>query len=57
MLKRVQGWRTQFALQFTHNWKENNWIQTFPKGISAMWNEISLVQDLKSCRHVHFLRR
>ena len=36
---------------------ENNWIHTFPKGISAMWNAISLVQDLNSCRCVHFLRR
>ena len=26
-------------------------------GISAMWNAISLVQDLNSCRRVHFLRR
>ena len=29
---------------------------TFPKGISAMWNAISLVQDLNSCRRIHFLR-
>ena len=29
----------------------------FPMGISAMWNAISLVQDLNSCRRVHFLRR
>ena len=42
---------------FTHCWGENNWIHTFPKGISAMWNAISLVQDLNSCRRVHFLRR
>ena len=42
---------------FTHCWKENNWIHTFPKGISAMWNAMSLVQDLNSCRRVHFLRR
>ena len=21
---------------FTHSWRENNWIHTFPKGISAM---------------------
>ena len=42
---------------FTHSWRENNWIHTFPKGISAMWNAISLVQDLNSCRRVHFLRR
>ena len=34
----------------------NNWIHTFPKGINAMWNTISLVQDLNSCRRVHFLR-
>ena len=32
-------------------------IHTFPKGISAMWNAISLVQDLNSCRRVQFLRR
>ena len=38
-----QGWRTQSALLFTHNWRENNWIHTFPKGISAMWNAISVV--------------
>ena len=38
-------------------WKENNWIHTFPKGIRAMWNAISLVQDLNSCRRVYFLRR
>ena len=42
---------------FNHIWRENNWIHTFPKGISAMWNAISLVQDLNSCRRVHFLRR
>ena len=22
----------------TFNWRENNWIHTFPKGISTMWN-------------------
>ena len=42
---------------FTHNWRENYWIHTFPKGNSGMWNAISLVQDLISCRRVHFLRR
>ena len=52
-----QGWRTQSALLFTHSWRENNWIHTFPKGISAMWNAISLVQYLNLCRCVHFLRR
>ena len=25
-----QGWRTQSALLFTHSWRENNWIHTFP---------------------------
>ena len=36
---------------------ENNWISTFPTGISAMRNPISLVQDWNSCRRVHFLWR
>ena len=52
-----QGWRTQSVLLFTHSWRENNWIHTFPKGINAMWNAISLVQDLNSYRRVHFVRR
>ena len=46
--------RTQSTLLFTHIWRENNWIQNFPKDISAMWNVISLIQDL-NC--VHFLQR
>ena len=37
------------ALLFTHNCRENNWIHTFPKGISALSNAINLVQDLNSC--------
>ena len=37
--------------------RENKWIHTFPKGISAMWNAIILVQDLNSCCCVHSLRR
>ena len=52
-----QGWRTQSVLLFTHSWRENHWIHTFPKGISSMWNAISLVQDLNSSRRIHFLRR
>ena len=32
-------------------------IHTFPKGISAMWNAISLDQDLNSCHRVYFPRR
>ena len=47
----------QSSLLFTHSWRENNWIHTFTKGISTMWNAISLVQDLNSSRRVHFLRR
>ena len=39
-----QGWKTQSVLLFTNSWRDNNWIHTFPKGISAMWNAISLVQ-------------
>ena len=42
---------------YTHSWRENNWIHTFPKGISAMWNAISLVQELNSYRRVHILWR
>ena len=52
-----QGWRTQSAQLFTHSWRENNWIHTFPKGINAMWNAISLVQNLNSWCRFHFLRR
>ena len=52
-----QRWRIKSVLLFTHIWRENNWIYTFLKGISAMWNAISLVQDLNSCRRIHFLRR
>ena len=32
---------TKAALLFIHSWRENNWIHTFPKGISAMWNAVS----------------
>ena len=42
------------TLLFTHNWRGNNWIHTFPKGINVMWNAISLVQVLNSCHRVHF---
>ena len=44
-----QGCRTQSVLLFTHSWRENNWIHTFPKGISAMqlvsyriWTRVSV---------------
>ena len=36
------------------SWREINWIHTFPKSISAMWNAIILVQDVNSSRRVHF---
>ena len=49
--------KNQSVLLYTHSWMENRWIHTFPKGISAMWTEISLVQDLNSCSRVHFLRQ
>ena len=52
-----QGWRTQPVLLFTHSWRENNRIHIFSRGISAIRNAISLVQNLNSCRCVHFLRR
>ena len=41
---------------FTHCWRENNWIFTFPKGISAVWNSNSLVLVLNLGRRVYFLR-
>ena len=50
-----KGWRAQSTLLFT--WREISWIHTFTKGINAMWNVNSLVQDLNSCRRVHFLSR
>ena len=28
--------KIQSVLLFIHSWRENNWIHTFPKGISAM---------------------
>ena len=31
-----QGWRTQYAQLFTYWWRENNWIRTCPKNISAI---------------------
>ena len=30
-----QSKRSQSTLQFTHRWRENNWIHTFPKSISV----------------------
>ena len=36
--------RTQFALLFTHSWRENYWIHTFPKSIRGVWNAVNLVQ-------------
>ena len=47
--------KAQSALLFTHSWKENKSIHTFPKGIHAIWNVNSLIQDLNLCRCVHFL--
>ena len=35
----------------------SSWIHIIPNSISSMWNANSLVQDLNSCRRVHFLRR
>ena len=36
-----QGLRTHSSLLFTHSWRENYWIHTFPKGISAILNAIT----------------
>ena len=40
---------------FTHSKRENHWIQTFQKGISAMWNANNVNQDWNSDDHVHFI--
>ena len=40
-----QGWRTQSALLFTHSWRENNWIHTFPKGIILVPCEMQSVSS------------
>ena len=49
------GFNTKFkepgrALLFIHNSGENDWIHTFPKGISAMWNANSRNHDLNTVR-------
>ena len=41
-----QGWRTQFALLFTHGWRVEEWIHAFPKNISTKWNVNFFVMDL-----------
>ena len=38
---------------FTHIWKEDSWIHTFPKDINAIWNANSLFQDVNSYHRVH----
>ena len=52
-----QGWTALFTLLFTHSWRENNWIYTFLKGISSVWNAISFVKNLNSCLYVNFQQR
>ena len=37
--------------------EENDWIHTFPLGISVLWNAKSLIKDLNSSRRAHFLRQ
>ena len=51
-------WLTyKFALLFTHSWRVNSWIHTFPQGISIMWNANSFDQDLNWGCRVHFLQQ
>ena len=38
--------RLKSDLLFTHNWKENRWIHSFLKDISAMCNALNLVKGL-----------
>ena len=49
------GWRTQSTLIFTNSWRENNWIHTFSKRISAIWNAVNHVLDSKSYCRVRFV--
>ena len=49
--------RTQSAPPFTHSWRENICMQTFPKGISAKRNANNFPRDLKSNKRVNFQRR
>ena len=42
---------------FTDSWKKKNWIHTFPKDTSAIWNANSLMQDLNLGHCIYFLRR
>ena len=46
--------KSQADLLFISSWKENSWIHTFTKGISAMWNSNDLVQDLNLVHFVHY---
>ena len=41
-------------LLFTHSWRENTLIHTFPKRISAMRIASRLIHNLNSCHRVHF---
>ena len=49
-----RGLRNQFVLQFFHSSMQNSWMH---KGINAMWNANSFVQDLNSGSRFHFLRQ
>ena len=51
-----QSERIQSAL-FMNCWRETSSIHIFLKGISAIWNTNSLVQDLNSCLCAHFPKR
>ena len=53
----MQRLKTLSALLFTHSWRENSGIHTFPKGIKNMWNANSLDQDLNPDPCLHFQRR
>ena len=41
-------------LLFSHSWRENNWMHTFPNGISSMWNAYSFAEDLNLFNRVRF---
>ena len=43
----IPRFKNQSTLLFTNSWRENCWMHTFPKGISAIWNADRLVQDFE----------
>ena len=50
-------YRAQSAPLFIYSWRENSWMRTFAKWISAKRYTNSLIQDLNSDHRAYFLRQ